>query len=188
LRDKLVSTARRVTYALIDALVFVVVWHVVVAKTGVQPPFSFMQRYSPADFAAYLTVMAWMTSILFILSIVLHRYFGGSLGKLAMGCRTRRSDGSPLGWPETITRSVVMFALGVMILAPGPLAAYVLGPGSEAWSSLLLIIGLVVWLWFVLFPISDSDSRQEKSLLERILGLETVKIRRPDTPNESSSR
>lgn len=179
---RIAGAGTRFAYTMVDAIVFVVIWHLVVEYTRVRPPFAMMQRYKPADYEAYLTVMSWMTLALFLMSFVLHAAFGASLGKLVAGYRTVRTDGSRMPVSTCIFRSLVLFLIGLIILAPGPLIAFVFGEGSEISSAAVLMLGLAVWLCFAWLPaggpIDGASSDREITLLERLLGIMTVKLDR----------
>jgi uncharacterized RDD family membrane protein YckC len=144
----LVSTSRprRIAHMLIDSGVFFAVWNTVLHVTNVRFPFGIMQRFSKQDYDAYVTIMSWMTLVLFGLSIVMHSLFGGSIGKLVMGHRTVNESGAPMSPAQSAKRSAVLFALGIAILAPGPLVAFFFGKGSEALSIVSLALGLTLWI------------------------------------------
>jgi uncharacterized RDD family membrane protein YckC len=169
-----IGSGRRFAQCTIDVIVFYVIWSTVLALTSVRFPFGLMQRFSQADYDAYVWIMGCMTLALFSLSVVLHLRFGGSLGKLALGHRTVQLDGSAMPPVIALKRSAALFLLGIMILAPGPLVAFFFGRGSELLSLIALAFGLVCWL-VTAFPLND-----DRTMIERDLGLVTV--RRNDLP------
>ncbi len=179
---RIAGAGARFAYTMVDAILFWMIWQFVVEYTRVRPPFGFMQRYKPADYEAYLTVMSWMTLALFLLSFVLHVAFGASLGKLVAGYRTVRTSGARMPVYLCFLRSFGLFVIGLMILAPGPLIAYVFGEGSEISSSSALMLGLVVWIFLAWLPaggpVDGASSEREVTILERFLGIMTVKLDR----------
>jgi uncharacterized RDD family membrane protein YckC len=162
---------RRLCQTAIDVAIFYGVWVTVLELTKVRFPFGFMQGFSQRDYDAYIKIMTWMTLSLFLLSIVLHAVFGGSIGKLLMGHRTVHVDGSHLTLRAVALRSAVLFFLGLAILAPGPLVAFIFRAGSEGGSLAALLLGLGLWA-IVALPWTRS-----RSLLEAYLGLITVRTR-----------
>jgi hypothetical protein len=162
-------------YGLLDGIVFIAIWVCTQNVTKVSVPFSVMQKYQPAQYDAYVTVMGWMTLVLFVLSILMHRFFGGSLGKLMIGYRTVMADGSPITWRASALRATLMFLIGLLIMAPGPLIAFIFGPGSEAASLIALGLGVVFWITAVLWPRYNPDNTAMPSLLELRCGLRTIK-------------
>jgi hypothetical protein len=161
--------ARRILASLLDAVIFVFLWLLTMAATGVTFPFAIMQSFSRADYDAYVRVMTWMTIGLFVLSLGMHVLLGASLGRLATGLKLQATGSVDLSVKQILLRSSYMFLLGLMILAPGPLIAFVYGKGSEGASLIALGLG------FVLLVATTLGSRQ--SLIERWLGLETVRRR-----------
>jgi hypothetical protein len=164
-----IGWGRRIGQTMIDVIMFFVVWNLVLSVTNVRFPFGVMQRFSQSDYDAYVKIMSWMTLSLFGLSIGLHRLFGGSIGKLLMFHKTVQANGAPMTMRQTALRSSTMFLLGIAILAPGPLIAFIFGKGSEGASILALILGLITWL-AITFPWSGN-----RSALETWLGLVTVR-------------
>src|SRR5262249_47543167 len=47
------------------------------------------------------------------------RYFGGTLGKLAVGIRVRRADGAVPGWREALLRPILQLVLAYGAFIPG---------------------------------------------------------------------
>jgi uncharacterized RDD family membrane protein YckC len=168
----LVGPWRRLGYSLIDTAIFAGVWIGLLTVTPVRFPFGFMTSFSKADYDAYIQLMSRMTLALFLLSAVMHLLFGGSIGKRVLGCRTVSQSGAPAPAKTLLARSVAMFLLGLMILAPGPLAAFVIGKGSEPLSSVLLISGIALWL--VMTVDWSMTSTIRPTLLERLLDLCTI--------------
>jgi uncharacterized RDD family membrane protein YckC len=164
-------------WPLIDMLVFVVAWIAAVIISGASPPLSFMSKYSVEEFIVYIRAMLVMTAILFVVSVLSHRFKGGSLGKIAAGYRTVREDGAPLGWREAIVRALLLYALGILILAPGPLLGYLFGNGSEPASLAVLFLALSVWLWCVVRRKSTPTppaGELARTQFELLLGLKTA--------------
>jgi hypothetical protein len=170
-----VEPINRMAYGLLDGMAFFGIWIGTQIVTKVSVPFSVMQKYRPEQYDAYVTVMGWMTFLLFVMSILMHRFFGGSLGKLIVGCRTVMSDGSPITWGASALRATLMFLVGLLIMAPGPLIAFIFGPGSEAASLIALGLGVVFWIAAVLWPKYNPDNTAMPSLLELRCGLRTIK-------------
>jgi uncharacterized RDD family membrane protein YckC len=161
-------TWRRIVAPLIDALVFVLIWWGVLAVTKVRFPFGVMQSFSQADYDAYVTLMTRLTLALFVLSLAMHALFKGSCGKLVTGLKVVRLDGTPMQFQHVLIRSIAMFLIGVMILAPGPLIAFLFGKGSEGASLISLAIGVLLWLGLTI-------AFRTQSLLERIIGIKTIR-------------
>jgi uncharacterized RDD family membrane protein YckC len=170
-------------WPLIDALVFVAAWIAAVIVAGASPPLSFMSEYSVEEFVIYIRAMLVMTAILFVVSVISFLIWGGSVGKRAAGYRTVREDGSPLGWREALVRALLLYALGILILAPGPLLGYLFGDGSQLASLAVLFLALGVWLWCVVRRERAQPPPGElaRTQFERLLGLKTIASAVPGT-------
>jgi uncharacterized RDD family membrane protein YckC len=162
---------RRLTANLIDGLVLIVLWQASMAISGVRFPFGIMQNFSRADYDAYVRVMTWLTLGVFLLSLVVNRLLGGSLGKIIMDLKTVQVDGAPMTLRQVIWRSLYLGLLGIMILAPGPLIAFVYGKGSEEASATSLMLG------FLLLGVTTTGmiNQRRQSVVEYWLGLVTVR-------------
>lgn len=174
------SAGERAVYGFVDGLLFFVLWHVVTGLARVRTPFGVHKRpYTEAHLLKYLEVMLWMTLALFIASVLFHRFAGGSPGKLAIGYRTQRIDGGRVDWWQAIVRGMSMFTLGMVILAPGPIAFYLFGFDPAQTARPLLLAGLALWFVTVLYPFRGSDSEDRRPAIERWLGIETVWVETP---------
>lgn len=170
----------RAVYGTIDGIVFLVVWNVVMAFANVKPPFSIHKRpYTEAHHLKYLETMLWMTLALFIVSVLFHRFAGGSPGKLAIGYTTRRVDGTRIDWRQAIVRGMSLFVLGIVILAPGPIAFYALGLDPAQTAQPMLFAGLALWFVTVLYPFRGYDAGGGRPAIEKWLGIETVWVETP---------
>jgi uncharacterized RDD family membrane protein YckC len=56
------------------------------------------------------------TALFSMYHVYFNAHFGGTLGKLAVGIRVARPDGTKIGWPEAWKRSAVDLAFGFLIL------------------------------------------------------------------------
>ena len=170
---------RKLQAVVIDGLIFCLVWLAAVAAAGASPPMAFMSQYRVDDFIVYLKVMTVMSFVLYLLSIFMYRSFGGSVGKIISGYKTVHLDGSPLDARSAFLRSTILFVLGLLILAPGPIIGYLFGDGSAPYSVFVLIFALGIW-WFiaVLVPAGGNNSNDlvefNQTRLEKWLGLTTV--------------
>ncbi len=169
-----VTPNRRLAYGLIDWFIILAIWILTQVITSKSFPIGFMQRYKQENFDAYIEVMTWLTLILFVLSIFMHKFFGGSIGKLLLGCRTVMSDGSRLTWRAAFFRASALFLIGLLILAPGPMIAFVFGEGSEVASLVVLGLGLGLWIFFALAPRQRPDQDPPPSKLETLFGIRTI--------------
>lgn len=169
-----VTPDRRLAYGLIDGFVILAVWILTQVLTSKSFPIGFMQRYKQEHFDAYIEVMTWLTLVLFVLSIFMHKFFGGSIGKLFLGCRTVMSDGSRMTWRAAFLRASALFLIGLLVLAPGPMIAFVFGEGSEVASLVVLGLGLGLWIFFVLAPRHQPDQDPAPSILESVFGIRTI--------------
>lgn len=170
----------RAVYGSIDGIAFIIVWFVVSILAQVKAPFDLHKRpYTEAHLLKYLEVMLWMSLGLFIASVLFHRFAGGSPGKLAIGFRTQRVDGRCIAWWQAIIRGLAMFVLGMVILAPGPIAFYVLGLDPAVTSQHLFFVGLGLWFAVVLYPFRGNSAGSRGAAIERWLGIETVWVETP---------
>jgi uncharacterized RDD family membrane protein YckC len=66
-----------------------------------------------AGWALTLTVVTYAYQALMV------RYFGGTIGKLAVGIRVRTDDGNVVGWREALLRPVLQLIVSVGSFVPG---------------------------------------------------------------------
>ena len=173
---------RRAQWIMIDFVVFSVAWICSLALSKTYPPLSFMSEYSVKDFQAYIYVMSILVIFLFFMSVLSFKFFGGSFGKRIAEYKTVNFDGSSLSWRTVIYRSLILFAFGLLILAPGPTLGYIFGKGSEGASSLVLILALLIWTWIVILS-KFEDNPDDKGVmgttaLERFLKIKTVDLKK----------
>jgi uncharacterized RDD family membrane protein YckC len=159
---------RRIFAPIIDGIIFIVLWFAMLAVTDVSFPYGVMQDFSQEDYDAYMIQMTRLTLMLFALSLVMHGFFQGSIGKLVTGLKVVRTDDAPMRFQQVLIRSLTMFLIGIMILAPGPLIAFIFGKGSEEASIISLALGLILWLIL-------TFAFRHQSFLERIIGIKTVR-------------
>ncbi len=63
-----------------------------------------------------LTLTFISTLIAFLYEVIMIRHFGATLGKMAVGVRVVRTDGSGLGWGTSIGRYFMKIVSGVILL------------------------------------------------------------------------
>jgi uncharacterized RDD family membrane protein YckC len=63
-----------------------------------------------------LTLTFVSTLIAFLYEVIMIRYFGATLGKMAVGVRVVRTDGSGLGWGISIGRYFMKIVSGVILM------------------------------------------------------------------------
>jgi uncharacterized RDD family membrane protein YckC len=171
------SRSQRARYALIDIVIFFIIWWGTVVYANVTPPvLAFMSVYTAQDYKDYIYAVSVMSVILFVYSVIMHWLSGGSVGKIMMGCRTCRNDGSKLSFGDAFFRALFWLGIALCILAPGPIVAAIFGSGSDFVAFGLLMCGLYFWI-FALSTETDWFTQQETlPLLERFLGIKTVRI------------
>ena len=171
-----VTFRRRLSYGLIDALIFSLCWFVMVAITDVTPPaMTFMSVYTPQQYRDYLVATSLMTALMFALSIGMHWRYGGSAGKRLLGVRTINKDGSPMTLMDSIRRALFCFGVSLMILWPGPITAAIFGESSDEAALLLLGAGVLIWLTCMAFHLVKDDGDGKGTLHERWLGLRSIR-------------
>ena len=77
----------------------------------------------PVDVTPYLGRFAgWaltLAVITYAYQALMVRYFGGTIGKLAVGIRVRTDDGNVVGWREALLRPVLQLIVSVGSFVPG---------------------------------------------------------------------
>jgi len=85
----------------VDLVITVSIWYAILRLEGTEKTID--------------TVFTVLSYILFSgYSIYFNARFGGTLGKLALGIRVTKPDGSPIGWPEAWKRSSVDLAFALV--------------------------------------------------------------------------
>ena len=92
----------RFVASLIDALVFIVV------------AIPFILLYVNSQSSSVLIAMDLLLGILaFAYYIVMEAIWGATLGKMALGLRVVKMDGSPIGWKESVIRNLLRIVDGL---------------------------------------------------------------------------
>jgi uncharacterized RDD family membrane protein YckC len=77
----------------------------------------------PVDVTPYVGRFAgWaltLTVVTYAYQALMVRYFGGTIGKLAVGIRVRTDDGNVVGWREALLRPVLQLIVSVGSFVPG---------------------------------------------------------------------
>jgi uncharacterized RDD family membrane protein YckC len=77
----------------------------------------------PADVTPYVGRFAgWaltLAVVTYTYQALMVRYFGGTIGKLAVGIRVRKDDGNVAGWREALLRPVLQLIVSVGSFVPG---------------------------------------------------------------------
>jgi uncharacterized RDD family membrane protein YckC len=176
-----ITFLRRLSYGVIDAIVFSFVWFGMVAITKVTPPaLTFMSAYTPQQYKDYLIATSIMTALMFALSIQMHWRYGGSIGKLMLGVRTFNANSSPMTLRDSIRRALFCFGVSLLILWPGPITAAVFGKRSDAAALVMLGAGVLIWLSCMSFHIVQGDGASKGTLHERWLGLRSLRYQPVD--------
>jgi uncharacterized RDD family membrane protein YckC len=83
----------------------------------------FMRTNQPVEietiFRQYLGWALLIAAGTYAYQVLMVRYFGGSLGKLAVGIRVRVADGSVCGWRESLLRPILQLIVGFGSFVPG---------------------------------------------------------------------
>jgi uncharacterized RDD family membrane protein YckC len=170
-----VTFLRRLSYGLIDAFIFSLVWFVMVVMANVTPPaMTFMSVYTPQQYKDYLIATSLMTAVMFVLSIVMQWRFSGSIGKRMLGVRTVNADGSRMTLKDSIRRALFCFGVSLLILWPGPITAAIFGERSDETALIMLGAGIFTWLACMSFHLVKGDEGKG-TLHERWLGLQSLR-------------
>jgi uncharacterized RDD family membrane protein YckC len=176
-----VTFLRRLSYGLIDAFIFSLVWFVMVAITNVTPPaMTFMSAYTPQQYKDYLIATSIMTALMFALSIHMHWRYSGSIGKRMLGVRTINTDGSPMTLRDSIRRALFCFGVSLLILWPGPITAAIFGERSDETALVMLAAGVLIWLSCMSFHLIRGNGDSKGTLHERWLDLRSVRAEPAD--------
>jgi uncharacterized RDD family membrane protein YckC len=170
-----VTFLRRLSYGLIDAFIFSLVWFLMVIAANVTPPaMTFMSVYTAQQYRDYVIATVLMTAVMFAMSILMHWRFGGSIGKRLLGVRTLTAGGAPLTLRDSIRRALFCFGVSLLILWPGPITATIFGERSDELALTLLGVGLLLWLTSMAFHLVGRGDGGKGTLHERWLGIQSM--------------
>ncbi len=153
-------------------------------------------------FLAYILVFSSLFSLFF--SVYLVRRFGGTPGKLILGIRIRKLDGSPVGYREALLRHLPTFILSLLesialvvplfhlsdaeYLALGVERTTTLKGLAPVWYHPLVMIS-TAWVWSELIILLTNKER--RSVHDFIAGTVVVhappKIKSPPVADVSAS-
>ena len=115
------------------------------------PQIDFMSAYPDDVRNGYLLFVVAVLIILFLSSGLFGGLFGASPGKMLLGIRYVRPDGSSAGLPPMLVRTGLMMLLLLPILLAGPLLGFVFGPAADLYSLIALGVGTALFVWLA-FP------------------------------------
>jgi uncharacterized RDD family membrane protein YckC len=77
----------------------------------------------PVDATRYVgSIAGWalmLAVVTYAYQALMVRYFGGTIGKLAVGIRVRTDDGNVAGWREALLRPVLQLMVSIGSFVPG---------------------------------------------------------------------
>ena len=133
------------------------------------PQIAFMSAYPEDVRNGYVVFVLAVLIVLGLSSGVFGGLFGASPGKMLVGIRYVRQNGSSAGLPRMLMRTGVMILLLLPILLAGPLLGFVFGPPADPYSLIALGGGVVLFVWLA-FPWGDKPS-----WINRVAGIEPVR-------------
>jgi uncharacterized RDD family membrane protein YckC len=105
-----IGVGRRFAASIIDGIVLMVIMYVIAAATGGTTSDGFSVQGGPA----FLGFGIW-----FLYYVGLEATTGATLGKLALGIRVTKADGSGMDWVASITRNVLRIVDGLFVYLVG---------------------------------------------------------------------
>jgi Predicted membrane protein/domain len=110
-----IGVGRRAVAIIIDSMVIFVIGYVIALFTG-------------GTTAAGFEIEGWPAFLLFFLSllyyIVLEATIGATLGKLLLGIRVAKPDGSRITWSASITRTILRIIDGLLFYLVGAILVW----------------------------------------------------------------
>lgn len=96
-----ISVGKRFVAVIIDSVVLLIVGYLIAVVFGGTNGSGF--------YLSGGTALLWV-ALSFLYYIVMEGLYGGTLGKLAVGIRVVREDGSPLDWGSSVVRNILRIA------------------------------------------------------------------------------
>ncbi|MBI3971851.1 MAG: RDD family protein [Chloroflexi bacterium] len=110
-----VSVGRRAVATIVDTAVLFVFGYVVGLATGGTTAEGFELQGAPA----LLTFLLW-----FVYYIAMEAMVGATLGKLLLGLKVVKADGSPMDWPASLIRNVLRIVDGIVLYLIGAILVW----------------------------------------------------------------
>jgi uncharacterized RDD family membrane protein YckC len=105
-----IGVGRRFAASIIDGIVLMVIMYVIAAATGGTTSDGFSLQGAPVFIGLGIWVLYY---------IGLEATTGATLGKLALGIRVTKADGSGMDWVASITRNVLRIVDGLFVYLVG---------------------------------------------------------------------
>ncbi|MDB9822573.1 RDD family protein [Deltaproteobacteria bacterium] len=113
-----IGVALRFVAVLIDIVIFFVIGYLIALITGVASGASFMLTGGPA----YLAFLCW-----FLYYVIMEATLGRTVGKIFLGIRVVKTDGSPISWSSALIRNVLRIVDGLFFYLVGAIFVWTSG-------------------------------------------------------------
>jgi uncharacterized RDD family membrane protein YckC len=110
-----IGVGRRAVATIIDAVVFFIIGYIIALLTGQ----TFEVGYEIEGGPALLAFLFWL-----LYYIVLEATLGATLGKMLLGMRVAKTDGSPIGWSASSVRNILRIIDGLFFYLVGAILVW----------------------------------------------------------------
>ncbi len=110
-----IGVGRRAAAVIIDMIIFFIIGFVIALFTGGITGAGYQMEDGPAFLLFLLTLLYY---------IVLEAIWGATLGKMLLGLRVARTDGSPIGWSASLIRNILRIVDGFLFYLVGAILVW----------------------------------------------------------------
>jgi len=110
-----IGVGRRAVAVIIDMIIFFIVGYIIALFTGGTTRAGFYVEEAPAFLLFLLTLLYY---------VVLEATLGATLGKMLLGIRVAKVDGSPIGWSASLIRNILRIVDGFLFYLVGAILVW----------------------------------------------------------------
>jgi uncharacterized RDD family membrane protein YckC len=163
--EKYHTAARRFCAGFVDGLVFM--------------PLGWLDRWVLGASRPATVLIAWMLfsySAYWLYSVLMHGFYGQTLGKKALGVKVLDVSETPISMRQAFLRESIYIAINTMALI---ISIYLVLSGSrgdsESLSIAVMILGLGALIWFVTEILTCLMNQKRRAVHDFIAGTVVVK-------------
>lgn len=110
-----VGVGRRAVAVIIDMIIFFIVGYVIALFTGGTTSAGYQMEGGPVFLLFLLTLLYY---------VVLEATLGATLGKMLLGIRVAKMDGSPISWSASLIRNILRIVDGFLFYLVGAILVW----------------------------------------------------------------
>lgn len=164
-RDKYHITRERFWASVIDGIVII--------------PIAVVNQYISENQSSEIILITWLitfTAIVYLYSVVMHAFFGQTIGKMLMKIKVFDVLEIPLTFRQAVLRDIVPLIAGIAFLCADIYFISTNQQNPDQYNAFYSIAGNVMLAWTVLELVSMLTNEKRRSIHDFIAGTVVVKM------------